>query len=165
MIRRLCMLSLMVVVFLYVLWNFYKEALSYNPLSGIPEEIRTANKDTTSTTSIPLLEFKTGWSKGILEKNLFSPSRTYIEPKPISEFTLPPPKRPELVLKGIILDMFGDYIAYIEKDKAKAIPVRKGDSIEDVEVIDVTDRKTILKWNEEIIELKMDKIKTISKPR
>lgn len=164
MIRRLCMLSLMVVLFIYVSWNFYKEALSYNPLSGIPERTRTTDKD---TVSIALLEFKTGWSKDILEKNLFSPSRTYIEPKPISEFTipLPPPKRPELVLKGIILDMFGDYIAYIEKDRAKAIPVRKGDSIEDVEVIDVTDRKTILKWNGEIIELKMDKIKTISRPR
>jgi hypothetical protein len=157
------MLSLMVMIFLYVSWNFYKEALSYNPLSGIPEKTRTTDKD---TTSISLLEFKTGWSKGILEKNLFSPSRTYIKPKPISEFTIPPPpKRPELVLKGIILDMFGEYVAYIEKDRAKAIPVRKGDSIEDVEVIEVTDRKTILKWNEETIELKMDKIKTISKPR
>ncbi len=161
MIRKLCMLSLMVVLFIYVSWDFYKEALSYNPMSGIPEKARTVDKN---IVSISPLEFKTGWSKDILGKNLFSPSRTYIEPKPIS-IPLPPPKRPELVLKGIILNMFGDYVAYIEKDRAKAIPVRKGDSIEDVEVIDVTDRKAILKWNEETIELKMDKIKTISKPR
>ncbi|MEW6214518.1 MAG: hypothetical protein AB1478_04845 [Nitrospirota bacterium] len=152
-------------VFLYVSWNFYREALSYNPMSGLPKKDQ-ANKGIILITPP---EFKTGWSKNIMEKNIFSRSRLYIEPKPVVPGPIapppPPPKRPELVLKGIIFDIFGDYVAYIEKDRTKSVPVRKGDRLDDVEVIDITVKKVVLKWNAETIELNMDKIKTISKPR
>ena len=64
-------------------------------------------------------------------------------------------------LKGIILDQFGEYIAYIEKDKAKAVAARKGDRFDDVEVVDVQQKSVELKWNEENILLSLDRIKTI----
>jgi hypothetical protein len=43
--------------------------------------------------------------------------------------------------------------------------MRKGDKIEDVELVDISDRKIVLQWNTEKINLTMDKIKTIVKPR
>jgi hypothetical protein len=169
MIRRWLILSVMVLIFLYVSWNFYGEVLSYNPLSSLSKG-EQANK---GVMLITIPEFKTGWSRDIVEKNIFSQSRTYAEPKPIITEVKPPPppppppppKRPELVLKGVILDNYGDYVAYIEKDKTKAVPVRKGDMLDDVEVVDIAVKKVVLRWNAETIEFNMDMVKTITTPR
>ncbi len=161
MIRKVFMMVIVVSLFVYISWDFYFRALSYNPLSAMKAK-EFEPKD--SGTAL-LSEFTPSWSKDIYEKNLFSPYRSYIEPKPVSSVPVEPPKRPELVLKGIVLDSFGDLVAYIEINKAKAAPMRKGDKIEDIEVIDISERKVMLKWNAENINLNIEKVRTIDKPR
>lgn len=164
MIRKVFMLVIVIFLFIYIAWNFYAKALSYDPLSEMKiKQFRPRDAEITL-----LSKYNTAWTKEIYEKNLFSPYRSYIEQKavPVSTMSVEPPqKRPELALKGIVLDLFGDYIAYIEIDNSKPIPMRKGDRAEDIELVDISARKVVLKWDTEIINLGMDKIKAINKPR
>jgi len=76
-----------------------------------------------------------------------------------------PSEMPHLVLKGIVSDTFGEYICYIEIDRAKAVPMRKGDKLDDIKVIDISSRNVVLKWHGETISLSNGAIKTIDKPR
>lgn len=152
----------MVALFMYMLVYFIADAILYDPFSGSAEkEFKPKQNDLAW-----LRPYAPAWKSIIFEKNLFSPSRSYMSP--VVQRTapdIPPPARPEIVLKGIIIDAFGDYVAYVSIDKQKAAPMRKGDKIEDVELVDISDRNIVLQWNTEKINLTMDKIKTISKPR
>lgn len=164
MIRKLVMVAVMAAVFAYTAWNFYDEVIRKPSETGVAGQRRDAEdrgaKERKRTAA---------WNAAIHEKNLFSPERTYREPKPvpivIPKPVEPPPKRPEIALKGIVLDTFGDYVGYIEINQAKPVPVRKGDKIEDVEVVDVQEKRVMLKWMTEAITLSMDKIKTIRNPK
>lgn len=164
MIRKIFILILVAFLFIYMAWNFYNKALSYNPLAEVSlKKIKMRSPEVSLGT-----KYKPAWGKEIYEKNLFNPLRTYKEPKPFVPVVAPvvePPKRPDMALKGIVLDTFGDYVAYIEIDKAKATPMRKGDKTENIELIDISDRKAVLKWNDEIIDLSIDRIRTITNPR
>jgi len=166
MIRKIFMLAVVALLFLYTAWNFYFGAFSYDPMSEV-----TSRKGKLLQSVAPLsLKNRAGWTEAIYEKNIFSPNRTYREPKPvvaapIAPVYVEPPRQPELLLKGIVLDTFGDYVAYIEIDKGKAAPMRKGDKLEGVEVLDITDRQVVLQWNDKAINLSVDKIKTILNPR
>ncbi|MFZ2198493.1 MAG: hypothetical protein WAV13_12210, partial [Thermodesulfovibrionales bacterium] len=51
-----------------------------------------------------------------------------------------------------------------EIDKAMAAPVRKGDKIGDIEVIDISERKVVLKWMGQDINLSIEHIKTVDSP-
>ena len=165
MIKKILMISAGAVLFIFSIWNFYTGAIRYNPLS----ESLVKRSSGKGIESLLAFKYSPAWNPDIHEKNLFSPNRSYIEPKPVSTVIVPPPppppRKPEMLLKGIVLDLFGDYVAYIEIDKAKALPMRKGDKTDDIDVVDVSDRKVVLKWNNEMIELAVDKIKTISNPR
>lgn len=168
MIRRWFLLGLLCLAVFALFKNMYKEAIMYNPMDGIQADSRATIKDGDHASPV----FEAAWSKEIIDNNLFNPTRTPFQPQ------LPPhvksqadikavelPKRPDLQLKGVVLDQSEDLIAYIEKDRAKAVPVRKGDKLDDVEVIDVQQKSVELKWNEEIISLTLERIKTIKKPR
>ncbi len=160
MIRRWFILVFLCLIILILLKDLYREAIVYNPLRGIEAKVQEAINN--SGKVLPV--FESGWGKEIAENNLFSPSRSPVQPKSqIQMKGVEPPKKPEMHLKGIVLDQSGDYIAYIEKDKAKAVPVRKGDKLDDVEVIDIKEKSVDLKWNEETISLSISKIKTIKK--
>jgi hypothetical protein len=166
MIRKIFMLLVVIFLFLYVAWNFYAKALSYDPLDGVSyDSDRKKDKSELSLFST----YEPAWSKEIYEKNLFSPHRSFREPEPIPVAVkvpvVVPPRRPEMVLKGIVLDTFGDLVAFIEIDKKRPIPMRKGDKAEDIELIDISEREVVLKWNTQKINLNMSKIKTITKPR
>lgn len=164
MIRKAFILSLLAAVFMYLTWNFYLTAIKYDPLGSVSQaQIKDKGFD-----SAEALKYAKAWTKEIYEKNLFSPSRSYMEPKPVALINtpfIPPPQRPNLVLKGIVLDTFGDFIGLIEINQSRAISMRKGDKIEDVELIDISSRQVVLKWETERIMLNMDKIKTINNPR
>lgn len=163
MIRKLSLLILVFFMFAYTAWNFYQEAFLYEPLGGMTvKKVQQAGSETAGP-----LEYKKTWSDKIHEKNLFSPTRTFKEPKPFVPPPPPPepPKRPELLLKGIIQDSSGEYVAYIEIDKVKARPMRKGDMEQDIELVEISDRKAVLQWNNEKISLTLEKIKTIDNPR
>ena len=165
MIRKIFMLAVVVLLFIYTVWNFYARALNYDPLAEVAlKKVRQFQSDSSLSA-----KHGSGWSDAIFENNLFSPNRTYKEPKPAvlqpSPAVVEPPRRPELALKGIVLDDFGDYVAFIEIDKGKALPLRKGDRTNDIELVDLSDRQVVVKWNEENITLSIDKIKTILNPR
>ena len=162
MIRKLFILGAVFLLFVYTIWNFYSGALSYDPLSAVsvkqPKEKEHAEIAST---------YRPAWTKDILENNLFNPGRTYNEPKPVSVSVPapPPPRRPELALRGVVLDTYGEYVAFIEIDNGKAVPMRKGDKIQDIEVIDIFARRAVLQWNSETINLSIEKIKTLNRPR
>lgn len=160
MIRKLFILGAVLCIFLYTVWNFYSEALSYDPMSAVAVKQPKVKK------SDEIAAYSSAWSKEIQDKNLFSPGRTYSVPKPVpASVSIAPPRRPELALRGVVLNTFGEYVGFIEIDNAKAVPMRKGDKIQDIEVIDISARKVVLQWNNETINLSIEKIKTINKPR
>ena len=157
MIRKIAMLAAVLFLFLYAVWNFYTQALLLDPLSEVAvERPRQVGHEAGAG-----VVYRPAWSKGIAEKNLFSAGRTYREQKPVSSVPQVPEKRPEFVLKGIVLDSYGDYVAYLEIDKSKPVAVRKGDKIEKTEIVGVSARQAVLKWNGEIIDLSLERIKTI----
>ncbi len=166
MIRKIVVLIAVAALFLYAGWNFTVNALKYNPLSDIlvkKAQIRASEPLETTRTA--------AWDKTIYEKNLFSALRTYAEPKPVRVEVPPPPpppppKRPELALKGIVIDTFGDYVAYIEINQARPAKLRTGDKVEDIEVTDISEKAVVLKWLGETITLTIEKVRTLSnKPR
>jgi hypothetical protein len=162
MIRKISMLLLIFCLFAYTAWVFYVDALSYDPLSAVSEN-RYGSADDDAVLSS---KYAPAWNEEIYKKNLFSPVRTYKKAKPVIDTgpAMPPPRRPELVLKGIVLDTFDEYVAYIEIDRAKAVAMRKGDQIKEIEIEDISARKVVVKWKAENITLSMDKIKTIKQP-
>jgi hypothetical protein len=162
MIRRQAILVVIACLALVAAWKFYVNAIAYDPLDeGAVKHAKIKE------TSMAKSAYAPAWDKDVHEKNLFSPARTYVEPKPIPVTApVPPPKRPDLVLKGIVLDTFGDFVAYVEINQAKAIPLRKGDKVEEIEVSDISEKKVMLKWNDETITMSIEKIRTISnRPR
>lgn len=167
MIRQVCTLSIAGLLLLFSVWNFYSKGLMHDPYTALLTG-KTKQKAPEAVASAPPA-FAPGWTAELHEKNLFSPTRTYREPKPVAPASLkpvePPPKRPEVALKGVILDSFGEYVAYIEIDKAKPVPMRKGDKADNIELIEISGRTAVLKWNSEIMNLSLDKIKTIENPK
>ncbi|MDA8083487.1 MAG: hypothetical protein M0024_07515 [Nitrospiraceae bacterium] len=165
MIRQGFILGAAVLLLLFASWNFYAKAVRHDPYAGA-EPLKAAAKAQGGSAAIQD-RGRPGWSSVIHEKNLFSPGRTYREPKPEALVAAPvePPKRPELNLKGIIEDASGEYVAYIEIDKGKPVPLRKGEKTADIQLIDISGRKAVLKWNGEMTELSLDKIKTIANPK
>jgi hypothetical protein len=163
MIRKAAILVLIAGVTIFAAWKFYVNAIAYDPLDEGAVKHATI-KESALSKSV----YAPAWGKEIHEKNLFSPTRTYKEPRPAPVMAAPvePPKRPDLVLKGIVLDTFGEFVAFIEINQAKAAPLRKGDKVEEVEVIDITEKKVVLKWYTETITMSIEKVKTLSsKPR
>ncbi len=163
MIRKIVMLIIVGSLFLVVSWKFTVSAVLYNPLSDL--QVKKAKIRESEPTKA---QYAAAWDKAIYEKNLFNTLRTYKEPKPVRVEAPPPPppKRPELALKGIILDTFGDYVAYVDINQAKTTQLRKGDKVEDIEVSDISEKAVVLKWLNETITLTIEKVKTLSsKPR
>ncbi len=167
MIIRWVILVFLCLAVLVLSIDMYKEAIIYNPLKSI----EISGREAANNGKKALQVFEAAWGKEIVDNNLFSSTRSPVQPPPpqpqgkAAEKAAEPPKRPDMNLKGIILDQFGEYVAYIEKDKAKAVAARKGDRLDDVEVVDVQQKSVELKWNEENILLSLDRIKTIKKPR
>ncbi len=163
MIRKIIMLIIVAALFFFMSWKFTVSAVLYNPLSDIlVKKAKIRESEPTKAT------YTAAWDKIIYEKNLFNTLRTYMEPKPVRAAVPPPPppKKPDLALKGIILDTFGEYVAYVEINQARSTQLRKGDKVEDIEVSDITEKAVVLKWLNETITLTIEKVKTLSgKPR
>lgn len=160
MIIRWVILVFLCLAVLVLSVDMYKEAIIYNPLKSI----EISGREAANNGKKALQVFEAAWGREIVENNLFSSTRSPVQPKPQlpqGKALEPPPKKPEMNLKGIILDQFGEYVAYIEKDKAKAVAARKGDRLDDVDVLDVQQKSVELRWNEENILLSLERIKTI----
>jgi hypothetical protein len=163
MTRKAGMLAVVIFLFVYTAWDFYTGAVQYDPLANL-----TFRKPRTQTLEIFAPKYKPSWGKVIYEKNLFSPTRDYAERKPYAPPPPPPPPppvKPQMDLTGIVLDPDGEYIAYISIDRAKAVPMRKGDKLGDVELTDINERSVVVQWNRENITLSLNRIRTITNPR
>jgi hypothetical protein len=163
MTRKAGMLAVVIFLFLYTAWDFYTGAVQYDPLAS-----STFRKPGTQTLGISVPQYKPSWGKVIYEKNLFSPTRDYAAPKPYVPPPPPPPPppvKPLMDLTGIVLEPYGDYVAYISIDRAKAVPMRKGDKIGDVKLVDLNERSVVVQWNGENFTLSLNRIKTIANPK
>lgn len=166
MMRRWFILGILMLVMVILLRNFYLEVVVYDPL----KEIESAEKATKEGEKMAGAVFEEVWGDEIHEKNLFSPMRGHL-PEPSQVLMVPkgveadikPPERPILSLKGIIRNQFGEYIAIIEKGNAKAMPLRKGDMLDDVLVVEIKEKVVELMWNNENIRLSMEKVKTLKR--
>lgn len=149
-----------------LLWNFITGAVLYDPL----DRIKAVEKDVTER-AMSKEDFQAAWGPEIQERNLFSPQRGAPPPAPEpAELTptppeeiLPPPVQPDFSLSGIIRNDFGELIAYVKVGQSEPVPVRQGDSIDDAEVVEVTDRTVRLRWNEENIDLSLTHIEELTK--
>jgi hypothetical protein len=163
MTRKAGMLAVVLALFLYTAWDFYAGAVRYDPLTDV-----SLKKSKTRPLEVSAPKYSPSWGTAIYEKNLFSPSRGYVEPKPAVAPPPPPPPppvKPEMDLQGIVLDAHGEYIAFISFNKGRVIPMRKGDNINDVEIVDINEMSVVVKWNGENITLSLNRIRTITNPR
>jgi hypothetical protein len=159
MIRKIVMLVIVAALFFFMSWKFTVSAVLYNPLSDtLVKKAKIRESEPTKAA------YAAAWDKIIYEKNLFNTLRTYMEPKPVRAAVPPPPppKKPDLALRGIVLDTFGDYVAYIDINQATTTQLRKGDKVEEIEVSDITEKAVVLKWLNETITLTIEKVKTLS---
>lgn len=160
MIRGRFLLGILLLLMLSLLWNFYVEVVAYDPFEGIEETGRDGDDLGGSSGAL-----KYAWGREIEDKNLFSKSRKAETPAPqpvVEAEPEPPPKeRPRLRLNGIIRDQFGEHVAYIQRGNSVLPPLRKGDRVDDLLVVDVKDRDVVLSWEGEEIKLSMAKVKTL----
>ncbi|RMG72574.1 MAG: hypothetical protein D6710_04615 [Nitrospirae bacterium] len=157
---------IMVAVFIATLLSlifFYQNVIKYKPVQ-IPPEGEKKEKMVTVESKTKVVEIK----ESLLQKNLFNPERTYVEKteeEVVQEEPEPPKQMPSVELKGIILNQYDEYIAVLSINNQKPVMLRTGDKIEDIEVVEISDRTVELQWFDEPILLTMDKIKTLEKKR
>lgn len=160
MIRKAFILGVLSITTLALLWNFVAEALLYNPfaqMGGIEKAVEAKVKSEDV--------FKPAWGTEILKRNLFSQERSPA-PKPapppdggrVEQPPEPPPARPDVSLTGIVLNQFGEYVAYVQIGREEPVPLRYGDELDNIKVAEITERKATLTWNDETIILTLENI-------
>ncbi len=159
MIRKAFILGVLSITTLALLWDFVAEALLYNPFAQIGGIERAVEAKVKSEDV-----FKPAWGTEILKRNLFSQERSPA-PKPAppaagerAENAPEPPVRPDVSLTGIILNQFGEYVAYVRIGREEPVPLRYGDELDNIKVAEITERKATLTWNDETIILTMENI-------
>jgi hypothetical protein len=169
MIRQWFILGVLFLLTALLFWDFVNKSLLYSPLTEIESIERAADGKAISEAA-----FKAAWGKEILEKNLFSPQRNAASvpkdtvPKetieqPVLERKLIEAPIPILSLSGIIENQFGELIAYIQKDKDEAVPLREGDRLGEFKVVEITDRSVQLLFRGEEIILTLSQIETLTR--
>lgn len=157
MTRRIVILTILAAVMLSLLWSFYREAMLYDPLKGI-EQTASRKEERSQAHG----ETRYAWGKEIVEKNLFSPLRgklPLVPPAPKPEVEIPVIEIPDLKLNGIIVNQFGEYVVYIQKDREMLPPLRKGDIFGDLSVLDVREKSVDLLWDGQEVRLTMEKMR------
>lgn len=163
MITKWVMITLLSVIVMLSFINFYQNVIQYEPVRA-PNEKKEPSHMKKKNSLLP----EKGWVKDILSHNIFSPARSYeVDPGPVAkvEIVQAPLKQPELILKGVILNQYNVYIAYIEKDGQKAIGVRSGDKIGNIEVMNISNQSVILRWNAETITLTLKRVESLNKKK
>jgi hypothetical protein len=166
MIRRWFILGILVLVMVSLLWNFYREVVVYHAMDAVKETQAEAKR---APKQAP--QYSPAWDEGIINNNLFGKSRNYIAKQApiIDEGEVETPAvelvPPDLNLNGIILDQYGEFVAFIQEGQGKPKRARKGDEIAGALVVDITAREVKLLWNDEEITLSMKKIQTVPRKR
>ncbi len=150
--------------FILSLIIFYQNVIKYKPI-----RINTEKASTEKSAKAVFKDVKVRIGKSLLEKNLFNPDRTYVE-KTDEEEKSPeevetPKQMPQIQLKGIVQNQYDEYVAIISINNKKPVMLRVGEKVEDIEVVEISDRSVELNWLGEPITLTMDKIKTLEEKR
>lgn len=168
MIRQWFILGVLSLLAAGLFWDFLNKAALYSPLAEMESTEKSVDEKAVSEAA-----FKSAWGKEILENNLFSHQRIAggvpkdIKPvnqiDPITERITKPGRIPILTLSGIIENQYGELVAYIQKDKDDAVPLRKGDRLDEFKVVEITDRSVQLLFRGEDIILKLTQIETLTR--
>jgi hypothetical protein len=168
MIRQWFILGMLSLLAAGLFWDFLNKAVLYSPLAEMESTEKAADEKAVSEDA-----FKSAWGKEILENNLFSPQRIAssaakdIEPiekiEPSIERIVKDTPIPILNLSGIIENQHGELVAYIQKDKDEAVPLREGDRLDEFKVVEITNRKVKLLFRGEEITLTLSQIETLTR--
>ncbi len=147
------------VVFILSLINFYQNVIKYQetkPLNSPKEKIQKV-----ISTNDKAAADKITWDMEILEKNIFSPDRSFspVQESETSEETEDSPIRPNLKLIGVVLNQYNEYIAYIKREGEKPVGLRVGERIDDSEIIEINDRTVKIRWKDEEFVLTLKNMK------
>lgn len=167
MIRQWFVIGVMLVITTGAFVNFANKALLYNPLARI-EQTEMASNDKAITQQ----EYKAAWGLEILQNNLFSKARGGSIETPVTPNTDAPDRqdmqeqldeKPQLSLSGIIVNQYGEFVAYIKKQNDAAVPYMIGDVIDEVIIENINDRSVQFIWYGEKFELSLSKIETLTR--
>ena len=149
------------ILLIFLIWKVYYVAMLYSPANESGEAVAQHKAE---KVKIKLPAFTAFDAKVVLEKNLFHPDRNadVLKPPPPAKAGLVPPKKPDMALKGIVTGPDGELVALIQTDRAMTKQYRKGDTFDNVEVVDIKPNKVYLKWMNEDLELTMWEVKTIT---
>ncbi|UCG78065.1 MAG: hypothetical protein JSV21_10970 [Nitrospirota bacterium] len=99
----------------------------------------------------------------IVTRNVFNPERKY-EASPAGDpgaaIDEIPAQMPALVVKGIVKNPEGEFIAYISKDGEAPRPVRAGERFENIKIVNINETDVKIKWNNSEIDLSLKKVRT-----
>lgn len=141
-----------VILFAISLWRFIDSAIYYEPSwsyetgKSVEGDQMNDKKDSDNIRNL---------SDDDMRKIFVSRRYTEMPEHDLQVIAPPPPERiPEMVLKGIIKHDDGTYTAFIEIDKV-VIPLRKGEGIDNISVIDITERRISIKWKDQQLQLSL----------
>ena len=158
MILRGIIIAIVSLIFLMSSIKFYKNVIKYKP---VKIEYKSSEKKQRGETDLRVKEV--AWDKDITDKNIFSPERSFSlrsEAKAEKEEPLATSVAPELTLKGIVLNQYNEYVAYIKKDNEKTMAVREGEQIDNIKVLKVRERGVVLEWKGQKMRLSLRSAKT-----
>jgi hypothetical protein len=158
LILRGIIIAVLSLVFLISSIKFYKNVIKYKP---VKIKYQLSEKKQIDETDFKIKEIE--WEKEITDKNLFSPDRSFkhrAEDKVEKEEPLTTSITPDLTLKGIVLNQYNEYIAYIKKGNEKTMAVRAGDQIDNIKVLQIREREVVLEWEGQKMTLSLRSAKT-----
>lgn len=159
MIHRKAVIGILVLLLLALVWEFRTDVLLYNPVATAVKD-----DDLQAEAEKEKESFESAWGPEILDRDLFSSVRGHVpEQRPVdasamldaqpSEPEVPPAPMPIIKLSGIINSPDGQWVAYIQVGDAPSVGVRKGDMVNNVLVSEVLQRRVVLIWNTQRVEL------------
>lgn len=159
MVLRGIVIAAVSLIFLIFSIKFYKNVIKYKPVKV--EYKLSEKKEVDKKRGLKLKEIV--WDRVITEKNIFSPDRSFsprVEPKAEKGEPLTTPEIPDLTLKGIVLNQYNEYVAYIKKDNEKTMAIRAEEQIGDIKVLQVREREVLLEWRGQKMTLSLRSAKT-----
>ena len=158
MIRQWTIVAALGLVLALLSWNFVREVVLYDPMSGISQAGLAKEQE-------PAPEDSHGkaWGPDIKNRNLFSQYRKatpqhqeQMQPETVGrEVGDEPVPMPAITLNGIIINPDGSLTAYIKVGDNPTMGARIGDKMHGVSVMSIQERQVELDWQGSGITLKM----------
>jgi hypothetical protein len=148
MIRQWFIISVLGLSLSGLSYEFINEVVMYSPLDEVG-----ASKKSGQAKAANANGFAPAWGSEIVERNLFTSSRSATPERRVPTPIVSAPTRvqeiitpPQVVLSGIIKNQYDEFVAYIAIDGGPITGVRAGDALVDLQVLEIEDRKISLMW-------------------